>query len=257
MVLHGASGMTAFEDHVVVLTGASQGIGRAMAHQLADQGAKLVLAARNTERLDRVAEECRDRGATAIARSTDVTDRIACEHLIRRAVAEFDRVDIVINNAGISVVAKFADIQDMDLPERVMAVNYLGGVYCTYFALPHLRRSKGRIVAVASLAGHTGVPLRSIYAASKHAMIGFFESLRIEEQEYGVSVTIALPDLVQTEVKERVLGRTGVRLAVHPGKTTFMTAELCAALILEGAAKRTASEVAKELKIIFRRQGWI
>lgn len=230
--------MTAFADHVVILTGASQGIGRAMAHQLADQGAKLVLAARTTERLERVAEECRDRGATTIARSTDVTDRIACEHLIRRAVAEFDRVDMLINNAGISVVARFADIEDMDLPERVMAVNYLGSVYCTYYALPYLRKSKGRVVAVSSLSGRTGVPLRSIYAASKHAMIGFFESIRIEEQEHGVSVTIALPDLVQTEVKERVLGPNGEPLAIDPGKSRLMTAERCAALTLEGAAKR-------------------
>ena len=135
-------------------------------------------------------------------------------------------------------MATLADLDALDLPERVMAVNYLGSLYCTYYALPHLRRSMGRIVAVSSLTGRTGVPMRSIYAASKHAVMGFFESLRIEEKPHGVSVTIALPDFVQTEVRERVLGPSGERLAIDSGKARFMSAERCADLILRAAARR-------------------
>lgn len=238
MVLHDEPGVSAFQGKVVVLTGASQGIGREMALQLADRGARLVLAARSHDKLEQVAQKCRDRGAETTAVPTDITDRLACEMLIRRAVADFDGIDVLINNAGISVVARFGDLEAMDLPEQVMKVNYLGSVYCTYYGLPYLRRAKGRIVAVASLTGRTGVPLRSIYAASKHAMVGFFESLRIEEKLHGVSVTIALPDFVQTEVRERVLGPRGTPLAFDGGSSRFMTAERCAELILRAAAKR-------------------
>lgn len=229
---------TAFRNCVVILTGASQGIGREMTLQLADQGARLVLASRTHNKLEQVAEACRDRGAEATAVPTDVTDRLACEMLVRRAVADFEAIDMLINNAGISVVASLADLETLDLPEQVMAVNYLGSLYCTYYALPHLRRSKGRIVAVSSLSGRAGVPMRSIYAASKHAVMGFFESLRIEEKPHGVSVTIALPDFVQTEVKERVFGPSGERMAIDPGRARFMSAKRCAELILRAAARR-------------------
>ena len=181
---------TAFRDCVVILTGASQGIGREMALQLADQGARLVLAARTHNKLEQVAEACRDRGAEATAVPTDVTDRLACEMLVRRAVADFEAIDMLINNAGISVVATLADLETLDLPEQVMAVNYLGSLYCTYYALPHLRRSKGRIVAVSSLSGRAGVPMRSIYAASKHAVMGWQRSSpsnRMRRDHWAVS----------------------------------------------------------------------
>ncbi len=230
--------MLPFADKTVILTGASQGIGRVMAYQLAGQGANLLLAARRLEPLQQVARDCVASGAGAVAVPTDVTDRDACERLVARAVEEFGGVDVLINNAGISVVARLSDLEALDLPERVMAVNYFGSLYCTYYALPHLRRSAGRLVAVSSLTGRAGVPYRSIYAASKHAMMGFFESVRIEEKQHGVSVTIALPDFVATEVKERVLGPKGERLALDAGTATFMTAERCAELILAAAAKR-------------------
>src|SRR6185436_3084630 len=118
-------------------------------------------------------------------------------------------------------------------------INYLGSVYCTYYALPHLRSARGRIVAVSSLTGKTGVPTRSGYAASKHAMNGFFDTLRIELAGSGVSVTVACPDFVATEIRERAYGADGKPLGKSPvQETKVMTAETCARLILASAARR-------------------
>ena len=174
------SDAAAFRDNVVVVTGASAGIGAELARQLAAGGARLALAARDAARLEEVAAECRARGGRALAVPTDVGEEAQCAALVERAVAEYGRLDTLVNNAGISMWARFDEITDLSIFERVMRVNYLGSVYCTHHALPHLKRSRGRIVGVSSLTGKTGVPTRSGYAASKHAMAGFFDSLRIE-----------------------------------------------------------------------------
>ncbi len=241
LVLHGQVFPMArtFQDHVVVVTGASRGIGRALALQLAEQRALLALAARDEDRLEAVADECRGHGARVIVVPTDVTERLECQSLMEQTASTLGAIDTLINNAGISVVARFEDIQDLSLADRVMTVNYLGSVYCTHYALPHLKAAGGRIVGVSSLTGKSGVPLRSVYAASKHAMAGFFDSLRIEVRKYGVSVTMAYPDFVQTEVRERALGPDGKPVGLGPaGQSNFMTAERCAQIILEAAAKR-------------------
>ncbi len=172
LVLHGQVFPMArtFQDHVVVVTGASRGIGRALALQLAEQRALLALAARDEDRLEAVADECRGHGARVIVVPTDVTERLECQSLMEQTASTLGAIDTLINNAGISVVARFEDIQDLSLADRVMTVNYLGSVYCTHYALPHLKAVGGRIVGVSSLTGKSGVPLRSVYAASKHAM---------------------------------------------------------------------------------------
>ena len=170
----------AFHENVVIITGASSGIGRELAHQLAERGAWLCLAARDTDRLEAVADLCAHRSGRAIAVPTDVAQRQQCEDLVARTVEEFGRLDTLINNAGITMWALFEELQDLEPLERIMQVNYFGSVYCTYAALPHLKESQGRLVAVASLTGKAGVPTRSGYAASKHAMVGFFDTLRIE-----------------------------------------------------------------------------
>jgi short-subunit dehydrogenase len=225
-----------FQDHVVVVTGASRGIGRALALQLAEQHAVLSLAARDADRLEAVADECRRHGAQVVVVPTDVTDRKRCQHLMEQTVSRVGPIDALINNAGLSVVARFEDILDLSLAARVMNVNYLGSVYCTYYALPHLKVTRGRIVGVSSLTGRTGVPLRSVYAGSKHAMAGFFDSLRIEVRKHGISVTMAYPDFVQTEVRERALGPDGQPVGISPpGQSAFMTAERCGQIILAGA----------------------
>ena len=225
--------------NVVIITGASLGIGKALAQQLADQGARLALAARNAERLDAVAAEDRARGAKALAVPTDVTEPAQCKNLIEQTVREYGRIDTLINNAGVGMWAMFDQVQDITIFERLLRANYLGSVYCTFYALPYLKQTRGRIVGVSSLAGKTGVPARTAYAASKHAMGGFFDSLRVEMAQHGVSVTMAYPDFVATGGRFRNLGADGKPVLNAPAyAANTMSAETCARLILRGVAKR-------------------
>ena len=231
--------MPRFSGEVIVITGASSGIGRALAEELAAQGPKLVLAARNVERLEAAADACRRRGAEAIAVPTDVTSQAQCAALIEAAIARFGRLDVLVNNAGRAMWARFDQLADASVIEDLMRVNFLGGVYCTHAALEHLKQSRGLIVALASISGLTGVPLLSGYAASKHAIIGFFESLRIELAESGVGVTIAAPDFVQSEILERATGKDGLPLDHSPlEQSKLMTAEACARRIVRAMAGR-------------------
>lgn len=231
--------MNAFQDNVVVLTGASRGIGRELALRLADQGARLALSARDAAGLEEVAAECRARGGQAVVIPADVAEEPQCAALIARTVEAFGRIDTLINNAGISMWALFEEVTDLSIFEKILKVNFLGSVYCTSHALPHLRKTRGRLVAVSSLTGKTGVPTRSGYAASKHAMHGFFDTLRIELAGSGVTVTIACPDFVATEIRERAFGPDGRPLGESPvHESRVMTAETCARLILQGAARR-------------------
>ena len=228
-----------FKDNVVILTGASTGIGEAMAYELARQGACLVLAARNVARLEEVAAACRARGGRALVAPTDVTDEEECRELVERTVAEYGRLDTLINNAGLSMWMKLEDVVDLSTLEYLMRVNYFGSLYCTYYALPHLKRSRGRIVAIASVAARTGIPTRTGYSASKHAMVGFFESLRIEVEDDGISVTISFPDFVASGMHTRSLGADGQPLGHNPLQVDkIMTSEECARLTLAGAADR-------------------
>jgi short-subunit dehydrogenase len=192
-------------DKVIVITGASSGIGAELARQLAARGAKLVLASRNAAALQEVAQAVP--GAYIVP--TDVTREEDCRHLIEQSIAQFGRIDVLVNNAGISMSARFEDITDLSIFERLMQVNLLGSVYCTHAALPYLKSTHGLVVAVSSLTGKTGVPTRTAYAASKHAMQGFFDSLRIELMGTGVDVLVVSPGFVKTPVRERALGPDG------------------------------------------------
>ncbi len=228
-----------FTDNVVIVTGASAGIGHQLALKLATQGARLVLAARTVDKLEEVAKQCRQCGAHVLVIPTDVAQQQQCKTLIEKTVREYGSIDTLINNAGISMWARFEEIDDLSLLEDIMKVNYFGSVYCTYYALPYLKKSLGRIVGIASLTGKAGVPTRTGYAASKHAMAGFFDSLRIELADHGISVTMIYPGFVATEVRKRAYGADGKPLEGSPlNETEVMTAESCARLILKAVAKR-------------------
>lgn len=228
-----------FKEKVVVITGASSGIGREVAYQLAEQGAWLSLAARNGEQLATVAGECETRGGRAIAIVTDVSDQTQCAELIRQTVDHYDRIDMLVNNAGITMWANFEDVRDISFYEQIMRVNYLGSVYCTFYALPFLKKTKGQIIGISSLAGKNGIPKRSGYAASKHAMVGFFDTLRIELEEHGIIVTMIYPDFVATETRKRALGADGKPMGKSPVREgEVMSAERCAQLIIQAAAVR-------------------
>ena len=223
----------------ILVTGASQGIGRAVCLHLAARRARLTLAARDVAALEQVAAACRERGGEAVVAPADVSQPADCERLVRQAVAAWGRLDALINNAGIDMIARFDEVTDLQLFERLMQVNYLGYVYPTWFALPELKRSRGRLVAVSSLAGLTGVPTRTGYAASKHAVCGFFDSLRIELAGSGVSVTVVAPDFVVSEIHRRAAGPDGRPLGKsRMQESKIMTAEQCAAHIVAAMEKR-------------------
>jgi len=230
--------------NTTIITGASDGIGAEMARQLArqyGQQAALVLAARNAEMLQVVAAQCMAMGAQTLVVPTDVSVEAQCRVLVARTVEHFGRVDALINNAGISAQALFSDVKTEDLAwyENLMRINLWGSVWCTHAALPHLKATGGRIVAVSSLAGLVGVPGRTAYSASKFAMTGFFEALRTELRGAGVSVTTAYPGVVLTNIRSRGLNATG-QAAGSSGlkEDKAMTVEECAGLILKGMAQR-------------------
>lgn len=231
--------MALYTGKTILLTGASQGIGRALARTLAEQRPRLVLASRDRVALEAVAEDCRAKGADVLVVPTDISEEPQCRSLVEQAVERFKVIDVLVNNAGIGMIARFDALPDLSVYERLMKVNYLGCVYPTYYALPHLRASRGQIVVMASLAGLTGVPTRTGYSASKHAVIGFFDSLRVELRGSGVAVTVVCPYFVQSEIHRRAVGPDGTPL----GRTTMqedriMTAETCASLTVAAMEAR-------------------
>jgi short-subunit dehydrogenase len=231
--------MGTMNDNVVAITGASKGIGAELARQLAAKGAKLILAARNENDLEAVAEDCRNAGASVVVVKADVAVERDCQAIVAGAVLAFGRLDTFVNNAGASMWARFEDIEDMSILERLMQVNYMGAVYCTRHALPHLRESQGRLVGISSLAGMTGVPTRTGYSASKHAMRGFFDSLRIELDGSGVTVTMIYPGFVSTGIRENATGPDGKPILVSPVKEgEVMSVEDCARRIVKAIEGR-------------------
>lgn len=223
---------------VVVITGASDGIGAEIARQLAASegaGVALVLAARNAAQLEAVAAECVALGAQALALPTDVGVQIQCRRLVISAVERFGRIDVLVNNAGRSAHALFEEVEDLGWYEDLMRVNLWGSVWCTQAALPHLKRTRGSIVAVSSLAGLIGVPGRTAYSATKFAMTGFFEALRAEVKGAGVSVTTAYPGVVATRIRYRGYNAQGEAMGSSALKEEgAMTVEECARLIIAG-----------------------
>jgi short-subunit dehydrogenase len=230
-----------FRDNVVVITGASEGIGRELALQLAGAGARLILAARNEDRLQEAARDCAARGGRALAVPTDVSEQQACRTLIETAVRAHGRLDTCINNAGISMYAPFAALVDPAMVERIVRINFLGSVFCTSYALPYLKQSHGRIVAISSLVGKISGPGGTGYVASKHAQRGFFDSLRAELRSAGVSVTMAYPGFVRTEIYKRFLdarGQFGPDMSSRIPAWTMMPVERMARRILRAVLRR-------------------
>ncbi len=231
----------AFRDQVVIVTGASAGIGRALALLLAAHGARLVIAARRADRLDQVGEQCRARGAQVLAVPTDVADEQQCRALVDQAVAAYGRIDMLVNNAGLAASALLEDFPDMQLFRHTMDVNFYGAAYCTYYSLPYLKQARGRILVISSLGGKVSIPYNTPYCSSKQALHGFYDSLRTELRPHGVSCTLVCPWWVATEFHEAQLDRNGQPRGPR-GRAYYtrrtMTSEECARISLEAALRR-------------------
>ena len=209
-------------------------------------GAKLVLAARNEEALQDVSSQYPD----SLVIPTDVTDEMQCKALVEKTVEHFGKIDILVNNAGITMQVLFEDIQDLSLFRKVMDVNYFGMVSCTYYALPHIKESKGLIVGISSVSGKAGVPTRSAYCGSKHAMQGFLDSLRVELMGTGVDVSVISPGFVQSEVRNRALGGDAEPMGKSAiDESGIMSAEECARQIHEAIRERKRDVIIASLKI--------
>ncbi|MFN3508978.1 MAG: SDR family oxidoreductase [Allorhizobium sp.] len=227
----------------IIITGASEGLGRELAHQIAlrEKGAvALVLAARNTVRLEELAAELRTHSTRIEVIPTDVTDKHACRHLIAETMARLGRIDVLVNNAGMSAHANFSNFTDADLDwsERLMVMNYWSVVWLTRAALPHLLASKGLVVGVSSVAGLVGVPGRTAYCATKFAMNGFLEALRAELAHKGLRVMIAYPGTIDTDLRKRGFGPGGAPAGISMIRDDrAMPVETCARLIREGMEK--------------------
>ncbi len=231
-------------DQRILITGASDGIGAELARQLSADRPKLVLAARNREGLERVAADCRARGAEVLVVPTDVGDERQCQALLDATRSRFDGLDVLVNNAGVSTHASLDDALDTGLFDRLLRVNLMGSVWCTRAALPMQRASQGRLVTVCSLAGRLGIAHRTAYCTSKFAQDGFFQALRAELFGSGVSVTLVYPGFVASGFAEHSLGRDGKAAGIPVVKReAVMSVETCAAHVLTAATKRSLEVV--------------
>jgi len=228
-----------FKNKVVIVTGASSGIGKACAEEFAKRGANVVLAARQFVTLCEITADLEKRfGNKALAVQADVSKEEECELLVRQTVATFGKIDVLVNNAGLSMRALFNDV-DLSVLKHLMDVNFWGTVYCTKYALSEILKTKGSIIGVSSIAGYRGLPGRTGYSASKFAMNGFMESLRTELLKTGVHVMVACPGFTASNVRVAALSSDG---QAH-GETSMeeakmVTAEAVAAIIVDGIATR-------------------
>ncbi|MCB0654498.1 MAG: SDR family oxidoreductase [Saprospiraceae bacterium] len=230
--------MQNFNQKVVWITGASGGIGEALAYAFAREGARLILTARHADKLNRVAVTCRKSGGQVLVVPLDVTDLTALEAAVVQVKTEMDQVDLLVLNAGQSQRSVALE-SPLSLDRALMELNFFSPVALTKFILPDMiRRDEGHIVAISSLAGKFGVPRRTAYCASKHAIQGFFEALNAEVARTRVKVTIVSPGRIQTEISLHALTKEGVEHGqMDKGQLEGMPADLCAAKILRAIKK--------------------
>jgi NAD(P)-dependent dehydrogenase (short-subunit alcohol dehydrogenase family) len=207
--------MESLRNKTVLITGGSSGIGKATALRLARLGAQIALVARNRAALDQVRAEIEQTGGTALAAPADVTDAEQVRQAVDATVAHFGKLDILLACAGLSMRSYFEGSQ-LEAMERVMRVNFFGALYATHFALPHVKKTKGSLVAVSSATGKRGIPSYSIYGASKFAIQGLYEALALELARDGVHVGVVSPAFVDTPLRSNVLGPDGKPWDVPP-----------------------------------------
>ncbi len=232
-----------FKEKVFIVTGASTGIGKAISIEAAKNGANVVLAARNLEKLQEVAKTVESFGVQALTVKTDVSKREEAENLINKTIEKFGKIDVLVNNAGISMRAMFEDL-DLDVFEKVMNINFMGTVYCTKYAINHILKQKGSVVGVSSVSGFSPLPARTAYSSSKYAMFGFLSTLRIENLRRGLHVLITHPGFTESEIRKHALledGREQGETPRHEDK--MMTSEEVAVKVIKAIRMKKKVQV--------------
>ena len=244
------------DDQVVIITGASSGIGQACAYVFARRGAQVVLAARNEDKLQGIVQDLHAENFEALAVKTDVSKEGDCKNLIDRAVERFGKIDVLVNNAGVSMRGLFQNPR-LEVLKQLMDINFWGTVYCTHYALPHLLQSKGSVIGISSIGGFQGLPGRTGYSSSKFAMHGFLETLRVEHLKNGLHVMIAAPGFTSTNVRKSALGPDGQSQGTSPrDEAKMMPPEKVARIIARGIRKRKRLIIMTtegKITVLFRR----
>jgi len=227
-----------FKDKVIIVTGASSGIGRACAFEFANNNAKIVLASRREEELIKIENKIKEKGGEAFSIITDVRKIDDCQNLINKTVEKYGKIDILINNAGISMRASFEEI-DLSVIKDLMDTNFYGAVYCTKFALPYLLKRKGTVIGISSISGLTPLPGRTGYCASKYAMDGFLNTLRLENKKNGLNVLVVHPGFTSSNIRNIALNKNGKPQKETPrNEEEMMSAERVAQIITKATLKR-------------------
>ncbi len=226
------------KNKVVIITGGSSGIGKALAHCFGKKESKIVITGRKKEELDLAVGELEKNGIDCLALKADVTNDDDNRHVAEVTVNKYGKIDVLINNAGISMRALFQET-DLKVIRQVMEINFFGVVSATHYCLPHILKSKGSIIGISSIAGYRGLPGRSGYSASKFALNGFLESLRTELLKTGVHVLTASPGFTASNIRKRSLTKDGTSQGDSPrAEEKMMTAAACAQHIYNATVKR-------------------
>ncbi|MCU4177091.1 SDR family oxidoreductase [Carboxylicivirga sp. N1Y90] len=241
-------------DSVVWITGASSGIGEELAYAYAREGARLVLTARREDKLNLVREKCLSYTKECFVFPADLSSTDQLEDLVDNVIKQTGTIDVLVNNAGISQ-RSLAHATPLENDRKIMEINFFSAVALTKLVLPYMIKNRsGHIVAISSIVGKFGFPLRSAYSAAKHALQGFFESLRAELKADNIKVTIVSPGRIKTEVSKNALTKEGVAHGeMDPGQDKGMRADVCANIILK-AIKKEKKDIlvgGKELLMVY------
>ncbi|MDD2793013.1 MAG: SDR family oxidoreductase [Sediminibacterium sp.] len=228
--------MPDFRNKVVVITGGSEGIGKALVDHFLQHGAKVATCSRNYDKLYRL--QALYPGKPLVIHSADVSKEQDCANFINTVIKQFGTIDILINNAGVSMRSVVTEVE-LDTIRKVMDINFWGTVYCTKLALPHILRNKGTVVGVSSIAGYRGLPGRSGYSASKFAVNGWLESLRTELLESGANVMWVCPGFTTSNIRNVALNKDGQAHGESPmDEGKMMSSAACAGHIVNAIRKR-------------------
>lgn len=226
------------KNKVVIITGATSGIGKALAYEFSKHGSKLVITGRRGEELKTIAEDLSKQGIEVLALQGDVSKEEDAKNIAEATVQRFGKIDVLVNNAGISMRALFQDLQ-LEVFKKVMDVNFFGTVYCTKYALPYILQSQGSVVGISSINGKRATPARTAYSASKYAMEGFLEALRMEVMKKGVHILSVCPGFTTSNIRNVALTADGHAQGESPrDESKMMSAEETAEYIYKAIVKR-------------------